>query len=118
MDTQLGREFAGAELSGGEWQKVAIARGLNKDAPCIILDEPTSALDPLVENEILSSMVGMTAGKTSVIISHRVGICKYADRIIVLRAGEVAEVGTHAELLQAGGEYARLWNEQAKWYTN
>nr|WP_300860192.1 ABC transporter ATP-binding protein [uncultured Acetatifactor sp.] len=118
LDTQLGREFAGAELSGGEWQKVAIARGLNKDAPCIILDEPTSALDPLVENEILSSMVGMTAGKTSVIISHRVGICKYADRIIVLRAGEVAEVGTHAELLQAGGEYARLWNEQAKWYTN
>jgi len=118
LDTQLGREFDGVELSGGEWQKIVIARGLYKDAPCIILDEPTSALDPLVENEILSNMVGMTIGKTSVIISHRVCICKYADRIIVLRAGEVAEVGTHTELLQAGGEYARLWNEQAKWYTN
>lgn len=118
LDTQLGREFDGAELSGGEWQKIAIARGLNKDAPCIILDEPTSALDPLVENQILNKIVGMTIGKTSVIISHRVGICRHADKIIVLRAGEVAEVGTHAELLQAGGEYARLWSEQAKWYAD
>ncbi len=116
LDAQLGREYGGVELSGGEWQKIAIARGLNKDAPCIILDEPTSSLDPLVENEILNNIVGMTIGKTSVIISHRVGICKYADRIIVLRAGEAAESGTHSELLQAGGEYARLWNEQAKWY--
>lgn len=118
LDTQLGREFNGAELSGGEWQKIAIARGLNKNTQCIILDEPTSSLDPLVENEILNNIVGITTGKTSVIISHRVGICKYADRIIVLRNGEVVEVGTHTELLKSGNEYARLWNEQAKWYAN
>ena len=118
LDTQLGREFNGAELSGGEWQKIAIARGLNKNTQCIILDEPTSSLDPLVENEILNNIVGITTGKTSLIISHRVGICKYADRIIVLRNGEVVEVGTHTELLKSGNEYARLWNEQAKWYAN
>lgn len=118
LDTQLGREFDGIELSGGEWQKIAIARCLNKDADFIILDEPTSALDPLVENEILKKFLEMIAGKTSVIISHRVGVCKFADKIIVLKAGEVAEVGTHAELLQANGEYTRLWNNQAKWYVD
>lgn len=118
LDEQLGREFDGSELSGGEWQKIAIARALNNNSQCIVLDEPTSSLDQLVENEIFSNIVNMTSGKTSVIISHRVGICKYADKIIVLRAGEIAEVGSHNELLQAHGEYARLWNEQAKWYTD
>ncbi|MDE5587970.1 MAG: ABC transporter ATP-binding protein/permease [Acetatifactor sp.] len=116
LDTQLGREFDGVELSGGEWQKISIARGLNKDADIIILDEPTSALDPLVEYDILKKFVDLTEGKTSVIISHRVGLCRFADRIIVMQDGRVAGNGTHEELLGSNAEYKRIWNEQAKWY--
>ena len=116
LDTQLGREFDGVELSGGEWQKVSIARGLNKDADIIILDEPTSALDPLVEYDILKKFVDLTEGKTSVIISHRVGLCRFADRIIVMQNGRVVGNGTHEELLGNNAEYERIWREQAKWY--
>ena len=116
LDVQLGREFGGTELSGGEWQKIAIARGLWKESDIIILDEPTSALDPLVEYDILSQFIEMISDKTSVIISHRVGICRTADKIIVMKEGRVQECGRHEELLRAGGEYARLWEAQAKWY--
>ncbi|MBQ9765197.1 MAG: ABC transporter ATP-binding protein [Lachnospiraceae bacterium] len=116
LDTQLGREFGGMELSGGEWQKVAIARGLWKQSDIIILDEPTSALDPLVEYDILSKFVEMIQDKTSVIISHRVGICRSADKIIVMKDGRMVECGKHEELLNMGGEYSHIWNEQAKWY--
>ena len=116
LDVQLGREFGGTELSGGEWQKIAIARGLWKESDIIILDEPTSALDPLVEYDILSQFIEMISDKTSVIISHRVGICRTADKIIVMKDGRVQECGRHEELLRAGGEYARLWEAQAKWY--
>lgn len=116
LDAQLGREFDGAELSGGEWQKVAIARGLNRDAEVILLDEPTSALDPLTEYDILKKFLDITKGKTSVIISHRIGLGKFADRIIVMKKGKIVQTGTHEELLAAGGEYGRMWHEQAKWY--
>lgn len=116
VDTQLGREFGGCELSGGEWQKVAIARGLFKDSPLIVLDEPTSALDPLVEYDILTKFLELTRGRTSVIISHRVGICRAADKVIVMKDGQVVECGTHEALRLAGGEYSRIWREQAKWY--
>ncbi len=116
LDVQLGREFGGQELSGGEWQKVAVARGLWKDCEIVIFDEPTSALDPLAEYEILSKFMEMTRRKTAVIISHRVGICRLADRIIVMKDGRLAECGRHETLLAAGGEYARIWKEQAKWY--
>ncbi len=116
LDMQLGREFGGTELSGGEWQKVAIARGLWKDSDIIILDEPTSALDPLVEYDILSKFVEMIQNKTSVIISHRVGICRSADKIIVMKDGRAVECGRHEELIAKGGEYSHIWNEQAKWY--
>lgn len=115
-DSQLGREFGGRELSGGEWQKVAIARGLFRDSRLIILDEPTSALDPLMEYDILTKFLGLIQGKTSVIISHRVGICRHADKIVVMKEGRVVECGTHERLREAGGEYARIWTEQAKWY--
>ena len=90
LDAQLGREFGGSELSGGEWQKVAIARGLFRDSGLILLDEPTSALDPLVEYEILTGFLKLIRGKTSVIISHRVGICRHADKVVVMKAGKVA----------------------------
>ena len=116
LDAQLGREFGGSELSGGEWQKVAIARGLFRDSGLILLDEPTSALDPLVEYEILTGFLKLIRGKTSVIISHRVGICRHADKVVVMKAGKVVECGTHEALRKAGGEYARIWGEQAKWY--
>ncbi|MCM1540015.1 MAG: ABC transporter ATP-binding protein/permease [Blautia sp.] len=116
LDMQLGREFGGRELSGGEWQKVAIARGLWKDSDIIILDEPTSALDPLVEYDILSKFKEMIRDKTSIIISHRVGMCRSADKIIVMKEGRVAECGKHEQLLALNGEYSRIWEEQAKWY--
>lgn len=115
-DTLLGREFGGCELSGGEWQKVAIARGLFKDSGLIILDEPTSALDPLVEYDILTRFLELIQGETSVIISHRVGICRAADKVVVMKDGRVVECGTHESLKNAGGEYSRIWTEQAKWY--
>lgn len=115
-DSPLGREFGGRELSGGEWQKVAIARGLFKDSELIVLDEPTSCLDPLIEYEILNRFLELTQDKTSVIISHRVGICRTADKIVVMKDGRVVECGTHEELTGAGGEYTRIWTEQAKWY--
>lgn len=116
LDAGLGREFGGSELSGGEWQKVAIARGLFRDSRLILLDEPTSALDPLVEYEILTGFLKLIQGKTSVIISHRVGICRHADKVVVMKAGRAVECGSHEELVRAGGEYARIWGEQAKWY--
>ncbi|MCL2519316.1 MAG: ABC transporter ATP-binding protein/permease, partial [Oscillospiraceae bacterium] len=116
LDDMMGREFGGKELSGGQWQKLAIARGLFKNSELIVLDEPTSALDPLVETEILSKFIRAAEGKTALIISHRVGLCKLVDRIIVMKDGEIAEDGTHGILLAAGGEYARLYEAQAKWY--
>jgi ABC-type multidrug transport system fused ATPase/permease subunit len=116
LDEGMGREFGGRELSGGQWQKIAIARGLFKDSELIVLDEPTSALDPLIETEILSKFIEAAKGTTAIIISHRVGLCKLVDRIIVMRGGEIAEDGTHAALLSLGGEYSRLYEAQAKWY--
>lgn len=116
LDSQIGREFGGRELSGGEWQKIALARGLFRDSRLIILDEPTSALDPLAEYDILTRFLDLIQGKTSVIISHRVGICRSADKIVVMKDGRAVECGTHEQLCRAGGEYSRIWREQAKWY--
>lgn len=116
IDTQLGREFNGRELSGGEWQKLAIARGLFRPSELIVLDEPTSALDPLIETEILQQFIEIAKDKTAIIISHRVGLCKLADRIVVMKEGQICEIGTHSELIQAGGEYTRLYMAQEQWY--
>jgi ABC-type multidrug transport system fused ATPase/permease subunit len=116
LDDELGREFGGRELSGGQWQKLAIARGLFKDSELIVLDEPTSALDPLIETEILTKFVEAAKDKTALIVSHRVGLCRLVDRIIVMKHGEIVEEGTHDALLAAGGEYAKLYESQAKWY--
>ena len=112
----MGREFGGGELSGGQWQKLAIARGLFKQSELIVLDEPTSALDPLIETEILTQFIKAAEGKTALIISHRVGLCRLVDRIIVMKSGRVAEDGSHAALLAAGGEYTKLYGAQVKWY--
>lgn len=116
LDGELGPVFGGAELSGGQWQKLAIARGLFKKSEFIILDEPTSALDPFIETEILSKFIEIAKDKTAVIISHRVGLCKLVDKIVVMRQGEIVETGTHRDLMAAGGEYHRLYTAQEQWY--
>lgn len=120
LDTQLYKEFMedGVEVSGGEAQKIAIARALYKDAPFIVLDEPTAALDPVAEAEIYSKFNDIAGDKTAIYISHRLSSCKFCDEIAVFQAGTVVQKGTHEELLgQEGGPYQLLWNAQAQYYT-
>jgi ATP-binding cassette subfamily B protein len=113
----LGRRFNdGIELSGGEWQKVALARAYMKDAQVLILDEPTAALDARAEYEVFQRFSQMTKGKSAVLISHRFSTVRLADRIIVLEKGTVLEIGTHEELLAKQGRYAELFNLQALGY--
>ena len=111
-------EEDGEDLSGGEDQKVAIARALYKDAPFIILDEPTAALDPKSEAEIYARFDEMSGGHTAVYISHRMSSCRFCDRIAVFADGKVVEQGTHDTLLAESGEYAALWNAQAQHYAS
>lgn len=118
LNTEMGREFGGEELSGGEWQKISIARALFKKFDFIVMDEPTSALDPLIEHEILSSFIHMAKGKTAIIVSHRVGLCKFVDKIVVMKKGQIVGIGTHKELLDNNEEYQRLYRAQEKWYVN
>ena len=116
IDTMLSREFDGVDLSGGQWQRVAIARGFFRSRPVIVLDEPTAAIDPIEETKIYGRFAEIAKNKTSVIITHRLGSVKLADRILVMKQGKLAEQGTHGELLAAGGEYARLYKSQEQWY--
>lgn len=106
----------GVEISGGEAQKIALARALYKDAPIVVLDEPTAALDPIAENEIYSRFNTFVQGKTAIYISHRLSSCAFCDKIAVFNNAKLAETGTHKDLLSAGGKYAELWNAQAKYY--
>lgn len=106
----------GVEISGGEAQKLAIARALYKDGALVVLDEPTAALDPLAEAEVYARFDEMTEGKTSIYISHRMSSCRFCDDIMVFDDGRIAERGSHETLLAAGGLYSQLWNAQAKYY--
>jgi len=116
-DQQLGKRFAqGQELSGGQWQKIAIARAYMKDAKVLILDEPTSALDARAETEAFKRFIQLTLGKTAVIISHRFSTVRIADRILVLQNGSVSEIGTHSELIKNGKLYSELFKMQAAGY--
>lgn len=114
---QLGKRFVnGQELSGGQWQKVALARAYMKNAEVMILDEPTSALDARAESEVFGRFIGLTEGKTSVIISHRFSTVRQADRILVLEHGKVLEIGTHEELMKNKTLYSELFTLQAEGY--
>lgn len=113
----LAREFGGTDLSGGQWQRLAIARGFYRIHNLIVLDEPTSAIDPLEETRVYEKFMEMSKDKTAVIITHRLGSAKIADRIIVLDEGEIAEMGSHSELMDRKGKYFQMYQAQAKWYS-
>ncbi len=116
-ETMLGRWFdRGSELSGGQWQKVALARAFMRDGQVLVLDEPTAALDAEREYEIFQRFRALTQGKIALLISHRFSTVRMADRIVVLKQGQIEEVGSHAELLDKAGTYARLFNMQAEGY--
>jgi len=116
-DTMLGRWFKnGEELSIGQWQMMAIARAFFRDAELVILDEPSSALDPETEMEIFSKLKKLIQGRCALIISHRYSTVKMADKILVLDSGRIIEQGSHCELMEKKGKYARLFNAQAKAY--
>lgn len=113
----LGKQFeSGTDLSGGEWQRVTMARALFGDRPILILDEPTSQLDPMAESALYREFAEITNGKTSLFITHRLGSTAVTDRIIVISDGSVVEEGTHLQLLQAGGLYAEMFEAQKSWY--
>lgn len=116
LETILSREFGGTDLSGGEWQKVAIARGIFRQHEFIVLDEPVSAIDPLHEAQIYKQFVDIAKGKTVIIVTHRLSSVQFADRIVVLKAGEIVEVGSHKELLIKNGMYADMFRAQSEWY--
>ena len=118
MDTVLTREFDenGAELSGGQRQKIAIARAVAKNSDVILLDEPSSALDPLAEYAMYEAMMNACRDKAVIFISHRLSSAVLADRVYLMEKGEIIESGTHRELLEKGGKYADMWSKQAEKY--
>ena len=108
---------AGVEISGGEAQKLALARALYKDSPIVILDEPTAALDPVAENEIYNRFNSFVNHKTAIYISHRLSSCIFCSRIAVFDKAQLVQNGTHEELLEnKEGKYYELWNAQAQYY--
>lgn len=116
IDSQVGREFDGIEFSGGQWQRIAIARAMFKDSELVCMDEPTSALDPIEERKILLKFIDMMRGKTSIIVSHRVGLSKYVDKIIIMEEGRIVGIGTHDTLINDCLQYKELYISQSQWY--
>ncbi len=118
MDTPIGRRVYedGVELSGGQTQRLMLARALYKNGAILALDEPTAALDPIAEDDIYRKYNAMAAGKTALFISHRLASTRFCDRILFLKDGRIAEEGTHQQLLEKNGEYARLFAVQSRYY--
>lgn len=115
-ETMLCREFGGQELSGGQWQRIAIARGLYRPHDLIVLDEPTAAIDPIEEANVFSAFKKLSDDKTCIFVTHRLGSTQIADKIIVMENGEIVEEGTNEELMNLKGKYYYLLESQAKWY--
>lgn len=115
-ETILSREFDGVDLSIGQWQRVAIARGLHRKSNMIFLDEPTASIDPIEETEMLKQFMNISKELTTIIITHRMGSAKFADKICVLDQGHIVEMGTHSDLMERNGIYKALYQTQAKWY--
>ncbi len=116
FDTHLGKLEEGVDLSGGQWQRLAMARSLMNPAPIQILDEPTSALDPITESGLYEEFEKVSRGRTTIFISHRLGSTKIADKIFVLGEGRMLEEGSHEELMAKGGLYRRMYESQQSWY--
>ncbi|MEW9053981.1 MAG: ABC transporter ATP-binding protein [Neobacillus sp.] len=116
LDTILSREFGGQDLSGGEWQRIAIGRGLYRPHDLIVLDEPTAAIDPIEEANVFDSFKRISDGKTCIFVTHRLGSTQIADRIILMEKGEIVEEGTHKELMDLKRRYYHLLKSQAQWY--
>ena len=116
LETMLSREFDGVDLSGGQWQRIAIARGFYRNSDIIVLDEPTAAIDPIEESAIYKKFVEVARDKTAIIVTHRMGSAKIAERIVVMKNGEIIEIGSHDELMCKSGVYADMYNSQAIWY--
>lgn len=113
----VGKKFSsGVDLSGGEWQKLALGRAYMRKAQVIILDEPTAALDARAEHEVFQRFAALTKDKTGLIISHRFSTVRMADRILVLDKGHLLEIGSHKELIEKQGRYAELFHLQAQGY--
>ena len=116
-ETRLGKMFkGGVDLSGGQWQKIGMARAFMTDAPILILDEPTAALDAISEYELFEKFRALTAGKMTFFVSHRFSTVQLADRIVVLENSEIIEVGSHSELMEKDGLYAEMFRLQASSY--
>lgn len=112
----LSKEFGGIDLSGGEWQRLAIARGIYRDFEFAVLDEPTASVNPIEESRLYREFTNIIDGKGAMLITHRLGSIKLADKILVLKNGSVVEWGTHNELMKKNGEYYKIYTAQAKWY--
>ena len=117
LDAWLGSEFGGREVSGGEWMRIAVARGLFQNSNFIVFDEPTASIDPVAEVEMVRQLLTKHESRSIVVVSHRLGIARLCDRILVLDAGCIVEQGSHDELLTSDGLYAKMWNAQSAWYT-
>ncbi len=115
-DTLLARSLGGVDLSGGQWQRIAIARALFRTNDLIILDEPTATIDPLEETRVFKQFYSVSRGKTALIVTHRLGSVQFADRIIVLKNGCIVEDGKHKDLIRQNGEYAHMFEAQRQWY--
>jgi ATP-binding cassette subfamily B protein len=115
-DSFLGRQFGVRDLSGGEWQSLALARAFFRRSRFLVLDEPTAALDPIAEQSIFADFANLAHGRTALMISHRLGPARFADRIIVMEDGSIIEQGCHDDLIAANGAYAHMYAAQAEWY--
>jgi ATP-binding cassette subfamily B protein len=116
MDEIAGTEFGTWDLSGGQWQKVAVARAFIRNASFLVFDEPTSALDPKAEKQMFADFLQAAAGQTAIFVTHRLGVARLADCILVLKQGCIVEQGNHQQLMARDGEYARLFKLQSAWY--